>query len=154
MSITQQRMAAIFNEWARLYAQNPDDFGEILDADGSPVEDYGHKCAICFCQIAYDMDCKGLLPLPNPVGWIHRHPVECKNGEVCNYQIAPADSVQEDAARYRWLRNKSQVVHSRAWFGGMSVRNHYGDFLCRDDALAALDAAIDAAQTKKEGEKR
>ena len=65
-SITQQRMAAIFNEWARLYAQNPDDFGEILDADGSPVEDYGHKCAIYFCQIAYDMDSKGLLPLPMP----------------------------------------------------------------------------------------
>lgn len=61
MNTTQQRMTAIFNEWARLYAQNPDDFGEILDADGSPVEDYGHKCAICFCQIAYDMDSKGLL---------------------------------------------------------------------------------------------
>ena len=57
---------------------------------------------------------------------------------------APADSVQEDAARYRHLRNKSQVVLDRAWFGGMSVRNHYGDFLCRDDALAALDTAIDA----------
>lgn len=64
MSITQQRMAAIFNEWARLYAQNPDDFGEILDEDGSPVEDYGRQCAILFCQIAYDMDSKGLLPLP------------------------------------------------------------------------------------------
>lgn len=29
--------------------------------------------------------------LPNPVGWFHRHPEECKNGEVCNYKIAPAD---------------------------------------------------------------
>lgn len=65
MSITQQRMTAIFNEWARLYAQNPDDFEEIIDADGSPVEDYGRQCAIYFCQIAADMDSKGLLPLPN-----------------------------------------------------------------------------------------
>ena len=28
---------------------------------------------------------------PKPVGWFHRHPKECKNGEVCNYQIALAD---------------------------------------------------------------
>ena len=65
VSITQQRMAAIFNEWARLYAQNPDDFREIFDADGNPVEDYGRQCAIIFCHIAADMDSKGLLPLPN-----------------------------------------------------------------------------------------
>ena len=57
-----------------------------------------------------------------------------------------ADSVLEDAARYRWLRNKSQVVLDRAWFGGMTARNHYGHFLSRDGALAALDAAIDAAR--------
>ena len=63
-----------------------------------------------------------------------------------NQTVAQADSVLEDAARYRWLRNKSQVVHNKAWFGGMSVRNHYGDFLCRDDALAALDTAVDAAR--------
>ena len=31
------------------------------------------------------------LVLPKPVGWFHRHPVECKNGEVFNYQIASAD---------------------------------------------------------------
>ena len=71
--------------------------------------------------------------LPKPVGWFHRHPVECKNGEVFNYQIASADrkdgweesplyteqqvrallatggQAQEadanDAARYRFLRD-------------------------------------------------
>ena len=65
-----------------------------------------------------------------------------------------ADSVQEDAARYRGLRNKSRVLYNQAWFGGMSVRNHYVDFLCRDDALAALDKAIDAERAaQKEGEK-
>ena len=31
------------------------------------------------------------LQMPKPVGWFHRHPNERKNGEVCNYQIAPAD---------------------------------------------------------------
>ena len=68
------------------------------------------------------------------------HAIRASRGQA----PAQEDSVQEDAARYRWLRNKSQVVHNKAWFGGMSVRNHYGDFLCRDDALAALDTAIDA----------
>ena len=29
--------------------------------------------------------------LPKPVGWFHRHPEECKNGEVCNYRIASGD---------------------------------------------------------------
>ena len=71
--------------------------------------------------------------LPEPVGWFHRHSKECKNGEVCNYRIAPADKkdgweefllyteqqvrallatggqAQEadakDAARYRFLRD-------------------------------------------------
>ena len=31
------------------------------------------------------------VEFPKPVGWFHLHPKECKNGEVCNYQIAPAD---------------------------------------------------------------
>ena len=74
------------------------------------------------------------VELPEPVGWFHRHPKECKNGEACNYQIAPADrkygweefplyteqqvhalltgvptpaayADTKDAARYRWLRD-------------------------------------------------
>ena len=65
--------------------------------------------------------------------------------ETGNSVSAQTDSVQEDAARYRGLRNKSRVLYNQAWFGGMSVRNHYGDFLCREDALEALDKAIDAA---------
>ena len=31
------------------------------------------------------------LELPKPVGWFHRHPKECKDGEVCNYRIASGD---------------------------------------------------------------
>lgn len=64
MNTTQQRAALIFNEWARRYAENPDEFGAILDADRKPVEDYGQRCAIYFTEIAKDMDAKGLLPIP------------------------------------------------------------------------------------------
>ena len=31
------------------------------------------------------------MQMPKPVGWFHRNPKEYKNGEVCNYRIAPAD---------------------------------------------------------------
>ena len=51
MSTTQKRMAAIFNEWARRYAENPNEFSPVLDADGNPVADYGQNCAIYFDQI-------------------------------------------------------------------------------------------------------
>lgn len=63
---------------------------------------------------------------------------------------APAQEA-EDAVRYRWLRDKSQVVLNRTWLGGISTHNRDGDFLCRDAALAALDAAIDAARAQQEG---
>lgn len=73
MNTTQQRMAAIFNEWARRYAENPDDFGEILDADGKPVDDYGQRSALCFEKIADEMDAAGQLPrpgmAPKPAPW-------------------------------------------------------------------------------------
>lgn len=52
----QARNAAIFNEWARRYAANPDLFGDILDADGKPVVDYGKRCAVYFDRIADDLD--------------------------------------------------------------------------------------------------
>jgi len=55
-------MAAIFNEWAKQYAENPDAFNEVLDENGNPVEDYGEGCAIYFTEIARDMDVKGMLP--------------------------------------------------------------------------------------------
>lgn len=64
MNTTQQGMTAIFNEWARRYAENPDEFGAILDADGKPVEDYGQQCALYFEKIADEMDADGQLPRP------------------------------------------------------------------------------------------
>ena len=73
MNTTQQRMAAIFGEWGRRYAENPDEFGAILDADGRPVEDYGQRCSLYFYEIANDMASKGLLPapgiVPTPAPW-------------------------------------------------------------------------------------
>ena len=40
MNVTQQRMAAIFNEWAKRYAVNPSEFSEIIDENGNVVKDY------------------------------------------------------------------------------------------------------------------
>ncbi len=48
----RERMAAIFNEWARRYADNPEQFTlDILDKDGRPVADYGEACAVYFEQL-------------------------------------------------------------------------------------------------------
>lgn len=64
MNAQQKRQAAIFNEWAKRYAEDPDSFSNILDADGRPAEDYGEQCAMYFDDIAQEMDAKGLLPIP------------------------------------------------------------------------------------------
>lgn len=64
MNIIHERLAIIFNEWALRYSKNPEEFGEILNEDGKPVEDYGEQCAIYFCEIANELDSKGLLPKP------------------------------------------------------------------------------------------
>lgn len=67
MSIITERLTIIFNEWALRYSENPDEFGEILDDEGKPVEDYGQQCARYFCEIAADLGSKGLLPRPDPL---------------------------------------------------------------------------------------
>lgn len=61
-TITMQRMTAIFNEWAKRFADDPNAFGAILDANGRPVSDYGECCAIYFTRIAGEMDSADLLP--------------------------------------------------------------------------------------------
>lgn len=55
MSEEQQRLAVIFNEWARRYAENPDEFDEVLDADGKPVTDYGDRCAIYLTELENEL---------------------------------------------------------------------------------------------------
>lgn len=51
-----QRRVRIFNEWARRYAEDPESFGPILDADGKPATDYGEQCAVYYDQIAAEID--------------------------------------------------------------------------------------------------
>ena len=50
------RMARVFNEWARRYADNPAEFGELLDGKGRPFSDYGDACAAYFARLADEMD--------------------------------------------------------------------------------------------------
>lgn len=52
---------------------------------------------------------------------------------------AQADSVQEDAARYRWLREGNNATHGAAWHIAVNL---YG---------CEWDAAIDAARAAQEG---
>jgi hypothetical protein len=64
METTQKRMAAIFNEWAKRYSENPDQFDEILDSNGKPVTDYGERAANYFTKLAQEMDAADKLPKP------------------------------------------------------------------------------------------
>ena len=65
--VTQERMALVFNEWARQYAEDPEGFDEILDASGNPVTEYGERAATTFRRIARGMDAQELLPVPADV---------------------------------------------------------------------------------------
>lgn len=60
MNSTQQRMSRIFNEWAKRYAENPDEFSDILNEDGTPLADYGDACALYFEKIANELDASEL----------------------------------------------------------------------------------------------
>jgi hypothetical protein len=55
-------MARVFNEWARRYADNPAEFGEQLDGDGKPFDDYGDACAAYFARLADEMDATDAQP--------------------------------------------------------------------------------------------
>ena len=79
-----------------------------------------------FTRVKPDRQCLALYTAPQPAP-------------------APLSDDAKDAARYRWLRNKSTVLHGTAWLGSATAYQCDVDFLRRDDALAALDAAIDAA---------
>ncbi|MCP4507931.1 MAG: hypothetical protein GY826_16265 [Fuerstiella sp.] len=61
---TMNRMAIIFNTWAQRYADSPDGFSDVVDADGKAIEDYGERCAVYFNEIAQELDEAGLLPRP------------------------------------------------------------------------------------------
>lgn len=57
-----RRMSIIFDTWAERYAANPEEFEEILNADGVPAAGYGESCALYFEKLATELDAKGLLP--------------------------------------------------------------------------------------------
>ena len=62
MDYVQTRMTMIFDEWARRYSVNLNEWESILDENGQPIEGYGEQCATYFRQIATEMDEQGLLP--------------------------------------------------------------------------------------------
>ncbi len=71
--------------------------------------------------------------LPKPVGWFHRHPVECRNGEVYNYQIASADKKDgwEEFPLYteqqvRALLAKVSAPAQKGWCDGCNPDNCCG----------------------------
>ncbi len=66
MNAEQKRIAAIFNEWARRYSENPSEFGKILDAEGKPVTEYGECCALYFEKIANEMKVSNSVAVPPP----------------------------------------------------------------------------------------
>ena len=66
----------------------------------------------------------------------------CECGKTVKEATADwLDSVQEDAARYRWLREGNDAKHGAAWHVAVNL---YG---CEWDA--AIDAAIAAQQGEK-----
>jgi hypothetical protein len=64
VNLTRNQLAAVFNEWAIRYADNPDAFGEILDDDGIPIEDYGDRCVAYLEKVAEEMEGSGVMPPP------------------------------------------------------------------------------------------
>jgi len=54
----REKMARIFDEWAKRYAEEPDEYSEILDEDGNPVGDYGECSAEYFDEIAKELGIK------------------------------------------------------------------------------------------------
>jgi len=57
-----EKMAAVFNEWNRQYAENPTKFSKPLNDDGTPKTDYGQCAAEFFVQIEQEMVDSGALP--------------------------------------------------------------------------------------------
>jgi len=59
-AVTRIRMAGVFTEWVRRYTDDPEGFAE----DWGDPEDYGYGAADYFIALAFEMDEKGLLPVP------------------------------------------------------------------------------------------
>lgn len=55
MIYTKQKLAEIFNVWAKRFAENPKEFSAMLDSTGIPIENYGDKCAEYFEKLATEL---------------------------------------------------------------------------------------------------
>ncbi|HYG43190.1 MAG TPA: hypothetical protein VEA17_09740 [Bordetella sp.] len=58
----------------------------------------------------------------------------------------------KDAARYRWLRNRSHFAVSTGWIGCMQVHCRDGGFRDTAEVQTAVDTAIDAAMQQQSQE--
>lgn len=113
---------------------------------------------------------RDLPPLPSYVRWEERiktlmqqcgHPNsmsiyqafkqfqnEFEHEMIAYARAALSDCDAVDAQRYRWLKGRSQVCLNQVWIGGYTTRQRDVDFLSKEDALSAIDTAIDAAMRK------
>tara|TARA_R110000782_G_scaffold81887_1_gene161398 strand:+ start:2500 stop:2679 length:180 start_codon:yes stop_codon:yes gene_type:complete len=55
-TIEYDRMPEIFNEWVRLYAEEPDAYAALLDEDDQPDPDYGEGATRTFKLIEASLE--------------------------------------------------------------------------------------------------
>lgn len=51
MNIDSNNLAIVFDEWAKRYAESPEDFTDVLDASGKVLDGYGDQCQVYFMHI-------------------------------------------------------------------------------------------------------
>lgn len=51
MNIDSDNLASVFDEWAKRYAENPQEFADILDATGKVIDGYGEQCQLYFVHL-------------------------------------------------------------------------------------------------------
>lgn len=51
----EEKIAAVFNEWIRQFAENPENFKPLLDDDGKPYLTYGQNASKVFDEISIQL---------------------------------------------------------------------------------------------------
>ena len=107
------------------------------------------------------------VQMPEPVGWFHRHPEECKNGEVYNFQITLADKKDgwEESPLYTEQQVRSLLAEldapdvtalvkalERVKLTDDEVRNHalHGSAYWDNAVTACISAVINAHRKGEE----
>ena len=52
---TKGNISAVFNEWARRFAENPGAFGPVVGDDGKLISDYGERCEAYFLRVYQEL---------------------------------------------------------------------------------------------------